>query len=52
MLVVLVAGISSMKDKYCFLPKAVKVCNKCGAYVYLNEAHSTGAMGPTGCGRA
>lgn len=47
---VIVEGIYSMEGEYCDLRNIVKVCKKYGAYVYLDEAHSIGAMGATGRG--
>ena len=41
-----------MEGEYCDLSNVVKVCKRYGAYVYLDEAHSIGAMGPTGRGCA
>ena len=37
-----------MEGEYCNLRNVVRVLKKYGVYVYLNEAHSIGAMGPTG----
>ena len=37
-----------MEGEYCDLRNVVTVCKKYGAYVYLDEAHSIGAMWPTG----
>mmetsp|Transcript_21706 Transcript_21706/g.48035 ORF Transcript_21706/g.48035 Transcript_21706/m.48035 type:complete len:658 (-) Transcript_21706:2725-4698(-) len=51
-IMVIVEGIYSMEGEYCDLANVVKVCKKYGAYVYLDEAHSIGAMGPTGRGCA
>lgn len=51
-ILVLVEGIYSMEGEYCDLPNVVKVCKKYGAYIYLDEAHSIGAMGPSGRGCA
>ena len=51
-ILVIVEGIYSMEGEYCDLANVVKVCKKYGAYVYLDEAHSVGAMGPTGRGCA
>ena len=39
-----------MEGEYCDLSNVVRVCKKYGAFVYLDEAHSIGAMGPTGRG--
>jgi serine palmitoyltransferase len=49
-ILVIVEGIYSMEGEYCDLTNVVRVCKKYGAYVYLDEAHSIGAMGPTGRG--
>ena len=49
-IVVMVEGIYSMEGEYCNLRSIVAVCKKYGVYVYLDEAHSIGAMGPTGRG--
>jgi len=51
-IMVIVEGIYSMEGEYCDLTNVVRVCKKFGAYVYLDEAHSIGAMGPTGRGCA
>ncbi|KAL3932828.1 MAG: hypothetical protein SGBAC_010669 [Bacillariaceae sp.] len=49
-ILVIVEGIYSMEGEYCDLSNIVRVCKKYSAYVYLDEAHSIGAMGPTGRG--
>jgi len=49
-IMVIVEGIYSMEGEYCDLRNVVKVCKEYGAYVYLDEAHSIGAMGSTGRG--
>lgn len=49
-ILVVVEGIYSMEGEYCDLRNIVKVCKKYGAYLYLDEAHSIGAMGSTGRG--
>ena len=49
-IMVVVEGIYSMEGEYADLRNIVRVCKKFGAYVYLDEAHSIGAMGPTGRG--
>eukprot|EP00543_Licmophora_paradoxa_P013520 CAMPEP_0202466304 /NCGR_PEP_ID=MMETSP1360-20130828/68357_1 /ASSEMBLY_ACC=CAM_ASM_000848 /TAXON_ID=515479 /ORGANISM="Licmophora paradoxa, Strain CCMP2313" /LENGTH=590 /DNA_ID=CAMNT_0049090397 /DNA_START=37 /DNA_END=1809 /DNA_ORIENTATION=+ len=51
-ILVIVEGIYSMEGEYCDLKNVVAVSKKYGAYVYLDEAHSIGAMGPTGRGCA
>lgn len=48
----IVEGIYSMEGEYCDLKNIVALCKRYGAYVYLDEAHSIGAMGPTGRGCA
>ena len=49
-ILVVVEGIYSMEGEYCDLQNIVRICKKYGAYLYLDEAHSIGAMGPTGRG--
>lgn len=49
-ILVIIEGIYSMEGEYCDLRNIVKVCKKYGAYLYLDEAHSIGAMGRTGRG--
>lgn len=49
-ILVVVEGIYSMEGEYCNLRAVVDACKRYGAYVYLDEAHSIGAMGPTGRG--
>lgn len=49
-IMVIVEGIYSMEGEYCDLKNIVRLCKKYGAYVYLDEAHSIGAMGATGRG--
>jgi serine palmitoyltransferase len=49
-IMVIVEGIYSMEGEYCDLRSIVKVCKKYGAYIFLDEAHSIGAMGSTGRG--
>jgi serine palmitoyltransferase len=51
-ILVLVEGIYSMEGEFPDLPTIVTICKKYGAYVYLDEAHSIGAMGATGRGIA
>jgi len=51
-IMVVVEGIYSMEGEYCDLRNVVNICKKYCAYVYLDEAHSIGAMGPTGRGCA
>ena len=49
-IMVIVEGIYSMEGEYCNLGPINKVCKKYGVFLYLDEAHSIGAMGPTGRG--
>ena len=51
-ILVIVEGIYSMEGEYTDLRNIVKISKEYGAYVYLDEAHSIGAMGPTGRGCA
>jgi len=46
----MVEGIYSMEGEICNLRGVVDVCQKYGVYVYVDEAHSIGALGPTGRG--
>ena len=47
---VVVEGIYSMEGAICNLKEIVKVCKRYKAYIYVDEAHSIGALGPTGRG--
>ncbi|CAK9000002.1 Long chain base biosynthesis protein 2d [Durusdinium trenchii] len=47
---VVVEGIYSMEGDFCRLREIVSLKNKYGAYLYLDEAHSIGAVGRTGRG--
>lgn len=49
-ILVVVEGIYSMEGVICQLPAIVKVVKKYKAYMYLDEAHSIGALGPSGKG--
>ncbi|XP_047310225.1 long chain base biosynthesis protein 2a-like [Impatiens glandulifera] len=49
-IIVVVEGIYSMEGELCKLPEIVSVCKKYKAYLYLDEAHSIGAVGKTGKG--
>ncbi|CAL9030707.1 unnamed protein product [Prunus brigantina] len=49
-IIVIVEGIYSMEGELCQLPEIVAICKKYKAYVYLDEAHSIGAVGKTGRG--
>lgn len=49
-ILVVIEGIYSMEGVVCRLPEVVKVCKKYKAYIYVDEAHSIGALGKTGRG--
>ena len=49
-IVIIVEGIYSMEGDYCRLRETVALKNKYGAQLYLDEAHSIGAVGETGRG--
>ena len=49
-IVVFVEGIYSMEGDFCNLPEIVQIKTKYGAHLYLDEAHSIGAIGETGRG--
>ena len=47
---VAVEGIYSMEGEICNLAEVSAVCKKYRVYLYLDEAHSIGALGSTGRG--
>lgn len=49
-IVILVEGIYSMEGEMCDLSAVVALAKRYRAYVYLDEAHSIGALGATGRG--
>lgn len=49
-IVIFVEGIYSMEGTICPLPDLIALKKKYKAYLYLDEAHSIGAMGPSGRG--
>ncbi|KAK6109439.1 Serine palmitoyltransferase 2 [Brugia pahangi] len=49
-ILIIVEGIYSMEGSICNLPAIIALKKKYGAYIYLDEAHSIGAMGPRGRG--
>ncbi|KAF2301816.1 hypothetical protein GH714_029519 [Hevea brasiliensis] len=49
-IMVIVEGIYSMEGDLCKLPEIIAICKKYKAYIYLDEAHSIGAVGKTGKG--
>lgn len=49
-IVIVVEGIYSMEGTIVNLPEVIALKKKYKAYIYLDEAHSVGAMGPRGRG--
>lgn len=49
-IMVMVEGIYSMEGAICRLPLIVDICKRYKAYIYVDEAHSIGALGKTGRG--
>jgi len=49
-ILIIVEGIYSMEGSICNLPGIIALKKKYNAYLYLDEAHSIGAMGATGRG--
>lgn len=49
-ILVMTEGIFSMEGEICRLPEVVTVCKKYKAYLYVDEAHSIGALGKNGRG--
>ncbi|RKO98070.1 hypothetical protein CXG81DRAFT_12982 [Caulochytrium protostelioides] len=49
-ILVVIEGLYSMEGNICCLPEIVALRRKYGFYLYLDEAHSIGAMGPNGRG--
>ncbi len=49
---VVIEGMYSMFGDLAPIREFVDVCKKHGAYLYIDEAHSFGVFGPTGCGLA
>jgi len=49
-ILVMVEGVYSMEGEICNLKSIVDVAKKYKAYIYVDEAHSIGAVGPTGRG--
>uniref|UniRef100_A0A4W5M052 Aminotransferase class I/classII large domain-containing protein n=1 Tax=Hucho hucho TaxID=62062 RepID=A0A4W5M052_9TELE len=49
-IMIMVEGIYSMEGSVVCLPDVVALKKKYKAYLYLDEAHSIGAVGPTGRG--
>uniref|UniRef100_A0A8R1XZT9 serine C-palmitoyltransferase n=1 Tax=Onchocerca volvulus TaxID=6282 RepID=A0A8R1XZT9_ONCVO len=49
-ILIIVEGIYSMEGSICNLPAIIALKKKYGAYIYLDEAHSIGALGRRGRG--
>merc|ERR1712054_390600 len=49
-ILIMVEGIYSMEGEVVDLPAVVAIKKKYNCYLYLDEAHSIGAAGPTGRG--
>lgn len=49
-ILIVIEGIYSMEGSICNLPAIIALKRKYKCYIYLDEAHSIGAMGPTGRG--
>lgn len=49
-ILIIVEGIYSMEGEVCALKEILEIKKKYGCYLYLDEAHSIGAMGATGRG--
>lgn len=50
MILIVVEGIYSMEGVICKLPEIVRLKKKYKAFLYVDEAHSIGALGPRGRG--
>jgi len=49
-ILLVIEGIYSMEGDLCNLQEIVPLAKRYGAYIYLDEAHSIGAIGPSGRG--
>ncbi|KAG9396711.1 Serine-C-palmitoyltransferase long chain base biosynthesis protein 1 [Carpediemonas membranifera] len=49
-IVIIVEGIYSMEGTICNLPEIVRIAKQYGCYLYVDEAHSIGALGRHGGG--
>ncbi|ANB14817.1 serine C-palmitoyltransferase LCB2 [Sugiyamaella lignohabitans] len=49
-ILIVVEGLYSMEGTMCNLPKLIELREKYKIYLFVDEAHSIGAMGPTGRG--
>jgi serine palmitoyltransferase len=50
MILIVVEGIYSMEGIICKLPEIIRIKKKYKAFLYVDEAHSIGALGPRGRG--
>jgi serine palmitoyltransferase len=49
-IIIIAEGIYSMEGQACKLPEIIRIKKKYKAYLYVDEAHSIGALGKTGRG--
>ncbi|ODV77471.1 palmitoyl transferase [Suhomyces tanzawaensis NRRL Y-17324] len=49
-IIIAVEGLYSMEGNFCNLPKLVELKEKYKCYLFVDEAHSIGALGPNGGG--
>jgi serine palmitoyltransferase len=49
-ILIMVEGIYSMEGEVCSLPEILRIKNKYKCYIWIDEAHSIGALGKTGRG--
>ncbi|KAI9005697.1 pyridoxal phosphate-dependent transferase [Hyaloraphidium curvatum] len=49
-ILIIVEGLYSMEGSICRLPEVVEIKKKYGCYLYVDEAHSIGALGANGRG--
>ncbi|KAI0990561.1 hypothetical protein GJ496_005537, partial [Pomphorhynchus laevis] len=49
-ILIVVEGVYSMEGTMCYLPELIRIKKKYRCYIYLDEAHSIGAVGPNGKG--
>jgi len=49
-ILIIVEGVYSMEGEICKLPEFIEIKKKYKAYLYVDEAHSIGSLGPNGRG--
>ncbi|ORX72505.1 PLP-dependent transferase [Linderina pennispora] len=49
-ILVVIEGLYSMEGEFCKLPEVLELRRKYGFYLFVDEAHSIGALGPRGRG--